>query len=991
MANKDLGSASVGVEIDLKELQGQLRTAANMIGNVTNQASKKASGQTTKGGLFGQIIGGTNDAGFNLSLLSNFSGSLGRVGTAASGVSRVLGGVAAAGAAGAAAMTGVGLAIAAVIAVVGGAILVFKGFQAAVQGVFATIQSAGNLQQTETTFEVLRKNMGVSTAVTDQYREALEKMNYVGAEQTQIMSGLLQSNVGLNDTTLQAVTAMRDLSVAAGVASTQGIGTMNQAITTLNPQLLQNYGITQTATQVFDTYGASLGKTSQTMTDAEKRQAILNAVIAQGARSAGAADAAQGNLNRTVTQLKANFETLKAGIGQVFLPLASGIVSLVNSEIFGLSKSVDENRGRFESMGQTLASKVIPMVQGFINWIKSIPWVGIIDGIYRTIQAFSLLAQIAMIPAKVIWAAFRIVGQVLATVGVVLDRVGSGFATLGKIAAAAWDVITGKSSLSGFVSNVQSAFTQYSTETGNLLGALGDSWGDLFGELGNDATSTINGILKTAENLKNGFDIGKWFESLPNAVAKGGDDALKAAADTAGGISAGALKALRKMQEEMDKENEQYARKQAQAAQEYQQQLAEMVATHRDQIASIRKDITKEQKTYEKAYAQRTRDYQDELNKLNRADDDRKKDVQTQIAEETAKGRFADQTKLASLRSRLAYEDAAHKQAVAQAESAYQTDTENAAASHQERLDELSTNLDKELAIQARYASDFNAFRDYQIKDDITKLKEQYAQRSAEDARAHQERLADIIKQGTEEASQQQANGLNSGAAAMNGLSSGILGGMGDAKNAANRAGRESGDSTKQGIDQKGGAVKGSFRDVLVGAALGAGVGSIFGPVGTLIGAVVGGKIGETWPGIKNALGEMLRKATEQFGVSPTWARDFVGKLGQGLAGAWGKARQGFVDGWKAMGLPGFATGGIVGGRHGTDNNIAQVSRGEMILNRDQQQRMFNMLDGRVDTSGNNSNAGMIIENLTVQLPNVRNASDFERDLKLKFTTMRTL
>lgn len=990
MANKDLGSASVGVEIDLKALDGQTKQAANMIGNVGKQAEKQTGRTGGKGGLLGQILGGTDKAGFNLSMLSNFSGTLGRVGTAASGTSRVLAGVGAAAAGGAAAFTGIGLAITAVVAVIGGAILAFKGLQAATQFAFSTLVSAGNLQQTETTFEVLRKNMGVSTKVTEQFGDALEKLNYVGAEQTQIMSGLLQSNVGLNDTTLQAVQSMRDLSVAAGVSSTEGINTMNQAITTLNPQLLQNYGITQTATQVFDNYGSTIGQTASTMTDAEKRQAILSAVIAQGARSAGAADAAQGNLNRTVTQLKANFETLKAGLGQVFLPLASGILSVINKEIFGMSKFVDENRGKFESMGQALASKVVPMVQTFIQWIKNIPWVGIIDGIYRVVTGFGLLGKIVMIPAKLIWAAFRIVGQVLATVFVAVERVGAGFATLGKIAAAAWSALTGQSSIGDFVSNVNSALSSYGKETMNVIGATADSWGDLFGDLGSDAVGTIDGIIDAVGKLGKGFDIGKWFNELPSGMKEAGDEALKEAAKTGGGMTAEGRKALKKMQDELAKENADFARSQAKALKDYQEQLAELVANHRDQISDIRKNIAKEQKAYEKSYQERTKAYQDELAKINRDDDDRKKDVQTQIAEELAKGRFADQAKLASLRSRLAYEDAEHKKAVEAANESYQEDTENAKISYDERMTELKTQLAAELAIQAKHGADFAKYRDYQIKDDITKLKQQYAERKAEDTRAHQERLANIVKQGTEDAAQANANGRQQGISAMNGLSAGMSSKIGEINNLGDKIGKGVGDKTGQGVSSKKQKVGGDLNGMLAGAAAGAAIGSIFGPVGALVGGVIGAKIGSSGKAIGQALKDMFNNAVNFLKSGWDFGKKLLSTVGKAIGDALGSVGGAFKKAWTGIGLPAFATGGIVGGRHGTDNNLAQVSRGEMILNRDQQQRMFNMLDGRPGSSPTGGAGGIIIENLSIALPNVRNATQFERELKQYIGNLRT-
>lgn len=997
MNDKNLGSASVGFEVDLKALQGQLNQAARMIGGLQNQAQKQtqsAAGAGGGGGILGALIGNSKQAGLGLSLIGNFAGPLGRLGTAVGGVGRLFGSMgAAAGAAG----VGLGAMIPVVGAIalaVGAAVIAVKGFTLAMDQMKQATLAAGDQQALNTSFDTMVQNLGLSEGKVAGFRQELEKMSFTTDQQTAIMQGLtraLGAN-GLSSSALQAVAAMRDLSVVAGQSTQQGVTELTHALTTLNPQLLDQYGITQTATQIFDQYGATLGKTHDQMSSTEKQQAILNAVMGASAASAGVADRAANDLNRSATRLEANFKSLQAGIGQAFLPLASGIVSMINTEVLGMSNSVDDNRNKFEALGQTIANRVIPIVSSFIQWVKNLPWKEIVNGAYITAQFLQILGRAligsgraAVAMGKMAFASLRVVAAAITAV--------IGTAQLGiSVLANFWNVLSGKTSVGQAAQNLKNeASALYGTVWEEMAKGFNDGL-DALGDYGDAAVDTWKGYMQDFKDIGQGFDIGEFFANLPAGLEGPAAEVLDDWKNTTGGMSREAMKAAQKMAQDLAKENADFARNQANALRDYQSQLADLVAGHRDRIDDLRKDINKEVNTFQKAQAERARDYDAEIAKLTKADDERKNDVNKQIAEELAKGRFADQTKLAQLRSRLAFEDAAHQEAVAKANETYVADTTNATTQHQERLAEIQSSLDEELAIQQRHASDFATYRDHQIADDITKLKEQYVLRKAETDRAHAERIQDIIRQGAEAAGQAGLAGTNEGLAAMGGLAGGINAGKGPALNAAKLAGQQAGDNTGAGITEKQPQVSRSFGGMLKDVAAGAAVGSIFGPVGTLIGGVIGAAI----PGTAGAIGGFLKQTFESavnvLKAGWDFGKKIIGTMGKAIHDAlpWGVSG-GFKSAWNGLGLPAYAQGGIVGGVGGVDANMAAVTKGEMILNRDQQKRMFSMLDGRVAPGGSGSTGGnMIIENLSVSLPSVRNGDDFVRDLQLKFATLRT-
>lgn len=994
-----LGSAAIGFALDLRGLQKDANKANGILSNMQKNAEK--GGKGGGGGFLSNITAGADKAGFSLSLLSNFSGPVGRIGTAISGVSKAFSSLASsAGGAGAtvaggSAIAGVAaVALIALAAVIGTVIVAYQGLKLAASEAEKSLAAAGDQQALDTSFGVLSKNLGLSEARINGFRGELEKLDYTTAEQTQIMQKLtnaLGSN-GLSNEALQATKAMRDLSVVAGVSSKEGIDTMTNAVGSLNTEVLKQFGIIGTSTQHFERYGALIGKTADEMSNTEKQHAILNAVIEQGSRSMGAADAARNDFNRLLVRTKDNANQLRAAVGQMFLPLASGILSMINGEVLGLSKSADSNREKFQALGQKIASYVIPILQQFIGWLKTIPWDRVINGFLIAFQYARIFASNMILTAKVFYGAGQIIAGVMGIVGAAIYSVIKPIQVIAVAAAAMWDALRGKTSFGDAFKRIGDSAKAASQGMKNTWASAFKGIGSGFVTIGKayvDFTKTTVNAINTIRNT----DFKKIWEGLPKGLQEGTKEALGEFADTAEGMGEEGLKAARKLAEQLAKENADFARSQEKALRDYQESLAELVAQHRDQIASIKKDIDKETKNYEKATNERTANYEKQLADLAKADKDRKNDINTQLAEELAKGRFADKAKIASLRSRLAYEDSENKKAVAEVEANYQKETDAAKNSYDERIAELQASLDKELEIQGKHSEDFATYRDYQIKDDITKLKEKYALQKAEDERAHQERLADMIRQGKEQADQARANGNAEGLAGMEGLGAGLGAGAPPVLDLANEIGKNTGEETGKGIISKGPSVKDRFVNVMKETAAGAAVGTLFGPVGTAVGATVGAMIGASGGTVGGALRNMWNNAIAIMGNLREYGSAIMRKLGESIRDVLpGPVKGPFRSAWNGAGLPAFAQGGIVGGPAGNDNVLARVSAGEMVLNKAQQQRMFSYLDGKANFRRSGAGSGNItIDTLQVTLPGVQNASDFTRELKLKFATMRTI
>jgi phage-related protein len=121
-------------------------------------------------------------------------------------------------------------------------------------------------------------------------KSASDSMRAVGIQAAVAQKTTLkfaQSNIDLSKSADLARVA-QDLSVASSMSAEEALQAVTFAITTGNTRILRQVGITTGATEAYDRYAATLGKTGSQLNMTERRQAVLNLVTKEGAKAAGA-------------------------------------------------------------------------------------------------------------------------------------------------------------------------------------------------------------------------------------------------------------------------------------------------------------------------------------------------------------------------------------------------------------------------------------------------------------------------------------------------------------------------------------------------------------------------------------------------------------------------------------------------------------------------------------------------------------------------------
>lgn len=119
-------------------------------------------------------------------------------------------------------------------------------------------------------------------------------------------------------------------SQALGVNMSDAISRLTRGITKLEPELLDELGIFTKVGKASEDYARSVGKSVDSLTDFEKRQAFANAVLAEGSQKFGAIAAEANPYNELLAELKNT---------------AQGILSVVNSIIAPIAKLLADNTG----------------------------------------------------------------------------------------------------------------------------------------------------------------------------------------------------------------------------------------------------------------------------------------------------------------------------------------------------------------------------------------------------------------------------------------------------------------------------------------------------------------------------------------------------------------------------------------------------------------------------------------------------------------------
>lgn len=147
---------------------------------------------------------------------------------------------------------------------------------------------------------------------------------------------------GYDDSQIQqTMNALKD-SAAFGRQASYTLGeaveSATEGLKNENSILVDNAGVTKNVAKMWDEYAASIGTTSNNLTQAQKVQAEVAGILEESKYQAGDAAKATSTYSGQIQQLSASFSNLKIAMGNGIMPIVQAVLPGLNAILTALTK-----------------------------------------------------------------------------------------------------------------------------------------------------------------------------------------------------------------------------------------------------------------------------------------------------------------------------------------------------------------------------------------------------------------------------------------------------------------------------------------------------------------------------------------------------------------------------------------------------------------------------------------------------------------------------
>ncbi len=664
---------------------------------------------------------------------------------------------------------------------------VVKGLSTAL---FDVAKTASEIEGIGIAMHVVANNAGITATQVDKVRDSVVNQNVTTEAANRLMTDLIRNQLDYAQAT-ELATAAQNIAVASGMSSSETIERISLAIASGNTWNLRQLGLVQHLDDVYEAYGETLNKTSDEMTEQERKQAIVNYVLSEGVKYAGAYDQAMQNASKVMRSTNDRVKEISYSFGKLMEPALYAASKAVYDTVNSIVKWAKENEAKLRGLAKMIGDYFTEIVNSIRAMAKSIPWNEVIAGISFVTRGLMQQAAVLKMAANAVQIFVRF-----------LD---AGVRTIYEFGSAMFSLMKGD--FSGLVKNFRSYRSSMEDITTSVIGDIGD----------------IGQAWKNSLNSQT-FDLATWWKSIEEIEGTGWEDRLKTAEIGGEKLTSSQRDALTKMLRDIEKANRDYQQAVEKRAKDFQESFDDLVMSHRDTIKQLTDDLDVENRDYreklvdlledynksmediEERHADKTKSimddmeeerkkaleeiekiteaYNEEVTLIQREGEDRLSNLKAQLDRERALGANANQAKIDALEQMIAEEQAgldgsleekedklneeisdinealddklaklqesldaenqAYEEAFAERKQQYEDDIADAKAAYEEKRKKLQEELDKELMIRQKYADDFNRIGDKIAEDDITRLVRTFNETQSEMEREHQERLVDI-------------------------------------------------------------------------------------------------------------------------------------------------------------------------------------------------------------------------------------------------------
>lgn len=235
---------------------------------------------------------------------------------------------------------------------------------------------------------------------------------------------------------------------------------------------MDKYGVSlSVATIEQGSYAKEIGKSWNNMTQAEKAQATLSAMIEQGASITGLAEQEAGGFTMQMQQMKQRLMEAAAAIGEKLFPVLEPLIS----KVIDIAKGVADWTNEHPKLTQAIL-----MVIGVIGVLMAVG--GPLLMIFASLSTISLAVGVSMLP---------LIGIIAGVAAVIVGLVAVGVALWQN-----WDTIKAKAG--GIWNGIKSVIS-------NVVNGIRSTVSSVFNTVRSTVTNIWNTIKSTATSIWNGI------------------------------------------------------------------------------------------------------------------------------------------------------------------------------------------------------------------------------------------------------------------------------------------------------------------------------------------------------------------------------------------------------------------------------------------------------------------------------------------------------
>lgn len=250
-------------------------------------------------------------------------------------------------------------------------------------------EESARVRELDVAMTAIGKSTGVGAAALRDAAKAIKDKGIETAAASKMAIEYAQGDLNLAQAADVARVA-QDLAVISQKNSTDTAMLLTRAIKTGNSMLLKSAGISRQASEGYETYAKSLGKSQTALTAQERQQAIINLVLDEGTKVQGVYEASMKEAGKVLRSFPRLFNDMQVSIGGALTEGLGPLILATYKMTSAFSKAITEG-GALYPIVEALTMVMQEMFVPFTLVVESIT--GFIKGLSLASESVPQLAQ----------------------------------------------------------------------------------------------------------------------------------------------------------------------------------------------------------------------------------------------------------------------------------------------------------------------------------------------------------------------------------------------------------------------------------------------------------------------------------------------------------------------------------------------------------------------------------------------------------------------